>query len=305
MASLLQALLSVNPLNHYLSKKKSGHKLVQEYIKIIKLLETETKLVFPIDFHKSVQNLALRRGNNEFTSYKQCDSHEFLIFFLDSLHEYLKKPVEIEIDGVSENAGDEIALEAMKSWKIFYEKGYSKIIEFFGGQYFSKVKRGNSPTTSNSFDPFTNLFLEIPIDCKNSVSIYDLFDNFTKPENLSDFDDGNVTTKEVCFWELPEFLIISLKRFTNNKQKITIKVDFPIESLDLRKYLQGYNEDDGLFDLVAVVNHMGGLNSGHYTAYCYRNENWLNFNDGQVTNLSRSSICSNNAYCLFYKKKCV
>ena len=301
MASVLQALLSVDPLNDYFKQKVCGHKLLQEYINLVKKLDTDSKIVYPIDFHKSVQNLALRRGNTEFNGYKQCDSHEFLIFLLDSMHEYLKKPVEIEIDGVSENKEDDIALEAMNSWKIYYEKGYSRIIEYLGGQYYSKVIKDDG-SVSNNFDPFTNLFLEIPTNTIYNISIYDLFDNFTKTETITDYERTSNVKRETCFWELPEYLIINLKRF-NMSTKITTKVDFPIINLDLRKYIQGYNEEEGLFDLVSVVNHSGTLHGGHYYSYCLRNGKWLNFNDSNVTNILRKDICTNNAYCLFYKKK--
>lgn len=304
MASILQALLCITPLNKYILRKNSHHKLLIEYKNIILSLKSNTSLIYPIDFHKNIQNLAIRRRNNEFNSYKQCDAHEFLIFFIDAIHEYLKKPVQIDIEGQSENSNDDLALDAMNQWKIFYENGFSDIIQIFGGQFFSKIesKHNNVGYISHNFDPFTNLFLDIPEGMYDDLSIYQLFDNFTKPELIPSKPSDGDTTKSVLFWELPEYLIITFKRFTQNN-KINSKIDFPITNLNLTKYIQGYNENNGIYDLIAIVNHTGTLNSGHYYSYCLRDDIWLNMNDSNISTISKKKLCSENAYCLFYKKR--
>ncbi|KAJ3089286.1 Ubiquitin carboxyl-terminal hydrolase 15, partial [Quaeritorhiza haematococci] len=37
------------------------------------------------------------------------------------------------------------------------------------------------------------------------------------------------------------------------------------------------------YDLFAISNHFGSLNSGHYTAYCKRGDRWLHFDDDKVS----------------------
>jgi len=59
-----------------------------------------------------------------------------------------------------------------------------------------------------------------------------------------------------------------------SQEKISSHVDFPVKSLDIRKYCCGpesEQEEPVLYDLYAVTNHFGGLNGGHYTA-CAFNE---------------------------------
>lgn len=49
-------------------------------------------------------------------------------------------------------------------------------------------------------------------------------------------------------------------------------------------------------------NHYGGLDGGHYTAYC-KNANkqrWYKFDDHEVSEISTSSVKSSAAYILFY-----
>lgn len=44
-------------------------------------------------------------------------------------------------------------------------------------------------------------------------------------------------------------------------------VDFPIEGLDISKYVYDKEGKSYVYDLYAISNHMGSLHGGHYTAY--------------------------------------
>ena len=58
-----------------------------------------------------------------------------------------------------------------------------------------------------------------------------------------------------------------------------------------------------LYDLYGVVNHMGSLSGGHYTAFC-RHEgsgSWLHFDDQTVSTVQPTAIKTPNAYVLFYR----
>lgn len=49
-------------------------------------------------------------------------------------------------------------------------------------------------------------------------------------------------------------------------------------------------------------NHYGGLDGGHYTAYCKNvlKQRWFKFDDHEVSDISTSSVKSSAAYILFY-----
>ena len=86
--------------------------------------------------------------------------------------------------------------------------------------------------------------------------------------------------------------------------KIDRLIDFPLDNLDMSKYVLGYNKNKYKYELYGVSNHMGGTNGGHYIAYIRNHDNnWYKFNDNIVSTLHNSKVVSPLAYCLFYRLK--
>ena len=58
------------------------------------------------------------------------------------------------------------------------------------------------------------------------------------------------------------------------------------------------------YDLYAVVNHIGNIESGHYFSYIkfHQRENWYEFNDSSVKNIGNNIESFPYAYALFYIK---
>ena len=102
-------------------------------------------------------------------------------------------------------------------------------------------------------------------------------------------------------FNLPKYLVIGFKRF-NNGQKINHFIDFPIDTLDLTKYYNGYNKNKFKYKLSAICNHDGGVGGGHYYAYVNHNNSWYNMNDRSVSEISVDKIKTKSAYILFYEK---
>jgi ubiquitin C-terminal hydrolase len=111
--------------------------------------------------------------------------------------------------------------------------------------------------------------------------------------------------KKISFWSFPNILVIDFKRFNSKNQKNQILISFPLDDLDLSKYVIGYKKNSYIYELYGVCNHSGGVQGGHYTA-CVKNANgkWYHFNDTSVSEIGIiDSIISPKAYCLFYRKK--
>ncbi|EGB06638.1 hypothetical protein AURANDRAFT_15816, partial [Aureococcus anophagefferens] len=76
---------------------------------------------------------------------------------------------------------------------------------------------------------------------------------------------------------------------------------------ELDEFLDGARDGPGpSYDLVAVVNHFGGLEHGHYTCAARRldGRGWLEFDDRRVEALEIGDVCDDPAaYVLFYARR--
>lgn len=54
------------------------------------------------------------------------------------------------------------------------------------------------------------------------------------------------------------------------------------------------------YDLLAVVNHSGGMAQGHYTAYVKEIGRWFRFDDTWVHEVDEKEVLASEAYILFY-----
>ena len=256
----------------------------------------------PRDFFQELQRVSVRKNNIEFTGFNQNDSQEFLQFILESFHNVLSQEVVIKIEGDPDNEYEELSKKAYESYRTFFEKDYSEIIEIFYGQYFTQVETitEDKVEKNSSFEPFNMLSLPIMEDRDSSIN--ECLDLFVKEEELYSSDEKRIK-KKVMFWSLPEILIISLKRYTNDLTKITANVSFPLDNLNLSKYVKGCEQDSFVYSLYGVSNHTGGMGGGHYWSYIKNEDDqWYKFDDNVVSTLSPDKVASEKAYCLFYKK---
>lgn len=312
--SSIQCLIKTNLMNEFfinLDKKRylsNDTILSKEWIRLINGYYEENCIISPLSFFKSIIKSASTNGYI-FDFFRQNDVHEFITFFIDSLHEELKHKVSITISGNIKNELDKMAFNAMKDWKIYFKNNYSKIIDIFYGQLVSQIKViNNEQIKSYSYNPI-NIF-SLPIPNKENINIYDCFDLFTEnqildKENKWKNDEDNKyydVIKSLKVWKFPNILIVHLKRFNNNKKKINSFIDVPINNLDLRKYCIGYDKNKSIYTLYGICNHIGTQNSGHYYSYCNFNNNWVKFDDTSVTKIDDDKIITKNAYLLFFKK---
>lgn len=153
----------------------------------------------------------------------------------------------------------------------------------------------------------------------DNVTLYDLLDFFQCQEKLekdnpwycSRCKKHQEAIKKTDIYKAPNYLIIHLKRFkirTNNlmtswatNSKNTSFIDYPVENLDITKYIIGPQKGRAIYDLYGVVQHFGGLNGGHYTALAKNMGRWYDFNDETVSYAEK--IVNSSAYLLFYKRK--
>eukprot|EP00826_Nyctotherus_ovalis_P029058 TRINITY_DN2291_c0_g5_i1.p1 TRINITY_DN2291_c0_g5~~TRINITY_DN2291_c0_g5_i1.p1 ORF type:complete len:431 (-),score=108.47 TRINITY_DN2291_c0_g5_i1:63-1355(-) len=169
------------------------------------------------------------------------------------------------------------------------------------------------PLSRNSH--FSNILKRIP--CKpirllhraeDYESLEECLKGFTTAERLKGGDQTRCerccreveASKKVDYLQLPQVLVIHLKRFKVRCNKVRIKISrfisFPM-NLKLEKADGGVER----YGLYGVINHMGGIERGHYTAFC-KSAAWTQFNDSKVSPLDEDRVVTDNAYILFYEK---
>ena len=291
-------------------KKKPESVVLLEWNKLREIMWSENCIVKPGGFLSALQNIAKIKNKSLFTGFAQNDLPEFLIFIIDCFHTSIMREVNMKIKGDVSNDKDKVAKQCYKMIKDMYKKEYSEILDLFYGIHVSYVKSENNETCGSNPEPFLMLDLPIP-NGKDNVTLTECFDHYT---NIELFDEDNqyindkgqkIIAKQIQFWKFPEILIITLKRFTNSVRKNQCLVDFPIDNLDLSKYIIGYNPDSFQYELYGICNHHGGVMGGHYHAYVKNaNGKWYSFNDARVNPIENNEqLKTNQAYCFFYRKK--
>lgn len=213
-------------------------------------------------------------------------------------------------------------VSALEYWEKFIQPHHSIIRDLFTGMTYTETKCNDCKISSLAFEPFIMLSIAIPtsktavklIDClREHSSKYMLVDrNKYQCYNCKDYRDA---TQITFIWEVPEILVIHLKRFSNEligtycrTEKNSTKIDFPINDLDLTDFISPYNKKEAKYELYGIVQQHGSLSGGHYIACCKNaiNNNWYEFDDSHVTYIEtsklESELISSDAYILFYKK---
>ncbi len=323
MNTAIQCLVHSKSLNKFLNDESYTNKINKnidsliliEFDKLRKMMWSEDCVIGPGGFLTGVQKVANIKDRSLFTGFAQNDLTEFLIFLIDCFHNSIAREVDMEISGNVENETDKIAESCYKMLKNMYSKEYSEFLELFYGISVSQIHTLDGKKVNFTPEPFLLLDVALPEESLNynkNTTLTECIDLYTKTEvleeeNLYELEEGQEkikAKKDIKFWKLPNILIISIKRFSNKLKKNQCLVDFPLEDLDMSKHVIGYNKKDYMYDLFGISNHTGGTLGGHYYAYIKNNDNWYNFNDGDIEKIQDTNdLISPTAYCLFYHKK--
>jgi ubiquitin carboxyl-terminal hydrolase 8 len=318
--SCIQILSHTYELNAFLEsdtfKKKIQNKsdtiLLVEWNNLKNLLWSNNCIISPGKFINTIHKIAEIKKIDIFTGYSQNDLPEFLLFIIDCFHNSLSREINMSITGNCENKTDEIAVKCFEMIKNMYSKEYSEIWNMFYGVHISQIiSLETNEILQQTPEPY--FIINLPIPQNNKMpSLIDCFNLYVEGETLEgDNAWFNEKTKQkeniikkIQFWSFPNILVIDFKRFNSRNQKNQILITFPLDELDLSKYVIGYKKHTYKYELYGVCNHSGGVLGGHYTSYVKNaNNKWYHFNDATVSEVDNpENIVSPKAYCLFFRK---
>lgn len=315
--SCLQALSHTRELNILLDKKTknkddSNGIIFDEWNELRTLIWQNNGVISPNKFVRSVHKVAKEKDRDLFTGWSQNDISEFLLFIMECIHNSISRSVNVTINGKKENDIDKMALKCYNHLKETYAKEFSEINEMFYGLQVTELLSLDN-TIIHSINPEQYFILDLPMPIKKNINIYDCFDLYTENEKMTGdnawFNDKTNKKedikKRIRFWNFPNVLVITLKRFTFDGKKRIDNVDFPLDNLNLSKYVCGYKPKSFKYELYAICNHSGNTYMGHYTAFIknYTNK-WFLFNDDNIQRVQQpQNVVTPMAYCLFYRKK--
>ena len=248
--------------------------------------------------------------HNNFERYQEHDTQEFCRYLLQDLNSELN---EIKIPSSYKKELPKKNKNKKESFNIYLEDCYSKeksiITDLFIG-YFSFEYYCECGYKEYSFSQF----LDLPIQMDINIQGYDLYqmlrNNFYKKsyvdmgENCSFCKRTSKKNEIMKIAKLPKILIISLQRINpKNGMKNEAFVKF-YEGLDLKEIIDTeiQNGINTRYDLFAISNHIGNINTGHYYSHIKINNNWYCFEDSKVYKIgTQIDMNTKEVYTLFYK----
>jgi ubiquitin C-terminal hydrolase len=112
---------------------------------------------------------------------------------------------------------------------------------------------------------------------------------------------SKVTARKGYFMsKSPKTLFLHLKRFNYMHQKLTHKIEFPLE---LKKPLDPFTLDKSGYSLFGIIEHKGrGVKSGHYFSYVKNpvTNLWYLCDDHKIREVPEKTALSSQAFILAY-----
>ena len=281
--------------------------ITQKFFNLCKDMSSFSKSISPYEFKNNFGS-----KHRIFNGYGQNDTQEFCRVLLEDMNKELNRVhrkqayIEFKTKNKSKIQCD------IEYDQLFRKRESSIVIDSFYGQIINIFI-----CECNYKDYSFQKVLDLPLLLNNkysnysNVSLNELLDEYFADEEIK-FEEKcekcrrrTIHIKETKIAHPPNILILSLQRFNEkHKRKNTCSVFFS-EDLNLKKYIDKdcYQDNKYEYSLYAIGNHSGDINFGHYYAYIKINDKiWYEFNDSNVSKISRINTNSPYAYTFFYKK---
>lgn len=266
-------------------------------------------------------------------SPQQHDSHEALMFILDSLHEGMKRPLAINV------IADETSpvYNALIAWKNQVAPQYSPIVDYFFGLMEVSVTCQGCKHVSCRYEAFNMLNVDFPNS--KEATLAECIDYAFAGEPIDEYDCEKCCKRTVCkehtvytdgcescaivpkptrspgviqrrIWRLPQNLILVVKRFRFDRQMGKCNANFTADtSQTFEKWFTPASPETSrtaTYGLQSIIDHHGHANGGHYTAQIKSpvTNIWNMYDDESVRQLGDGSKphFGPMSYILFYRK---
>jgi ubiquitin carboxyl-terminal hydrolase 8 len=317
----LSAFFLENKHDQWIQRKPNSAKveLVRGYADLLRSLWAGSKPAYvrPEGFLQCMHPAARDAGFDQFTIPMQHDSHEFLTFLLDQLHEGMAEEVNIEITRPAPvTTRDKAIQSALEAWKRLFGKSYSPLTEMIYGLMRVSLTCQTCKTCTNTWETFNCLKLAIPKASDLSGGQIPTLDSMFHDELKEEMIEGyacetctptrTTVARKCSIWRLPRMICLVLKRFTPDGRKIHTNFQFSTqEPIVFRPYFSVDSPEPSqtqAYECFATVDHHGVAGGGHYTAQAKSplTEKWHVFDDETATPISAPHF-GESTYIVFFK----
>lgn len=285
----------------------SGREVTRSLVAVMRALQNDNPgaHVMPTEF---VRRLA-DASNGLFPTGQQHDLGELWMWLVDRVHEEV---------GTSQappsGPPSSVQQQVNQTLHRFQQGKYSAWLSQTQGTQVAMVGCARCPFRLSNIEPWTMIVLDVPSDVHDGLPVMlpDLFQSCFRKEAVDNWKCDRceaIGGHRMCrYWSLPRTLVLLLKRFGHNMQKIhtpvqiTETLTFSANSI-LSKPGQAHH-----YRLMSMGNHHGPYGGGHYTtvfrAAGGAMESWHHADDERVQEITGSidAMLSKNTtgYLLMY-----
>lgn len=302
-------------------EKKPGSpkvELVKGYADLLRALWSGSKPAYvrPEGFLGCMHRAALDAGFDQFTIPVQHDSHEFLTFLMDQIHEGMAEEVNIDIKRPApETPKDKAIQSALEAWKQIFGKSYSPLTEMIYGLVRVSYVCTQCQNCVDKWETFNCLKVPIPtaVDISGAKpTLQTMVAAEFHEESIEGYacekcsPTRTTVLRKPSLWRLPRMVVLSLKRFTPDGRKIHTPIEFSIgQTVNLQSLFSTDSPEPSQhqeYECFATVDHHGIAGGGHYTAQAKSplSEKWNLFDDETAHSISEPQF-GESTYMIFLK----
>jgi len=291
-----------------------------------------------IRFHKEFYKGKVERPYSYFSIGIQNDAYDMFNAFLDVLHfetkeedntVSIKNAIFQRLDPIYHNYDinsysipyryDEILYFNYRLLQKIYSKEHSKLTSRFTSSIINITECAVEGCGNKTFGVMETNVYELNLidtEIKEKEKTHELAEYMNSQLSESNYTEEHKHRKETghlkCynyhrFWRIPQILIIRLKRFAvidGREQKLNYPINIP-EKFNIEPYIHMYAKNERCntnttYQLLATVQHRGGVNGGHYFTYGIRENRWFELNDSNATPIEHPD--HSQSYFVIYKR---
>ncbi|OHT01034.1 Clan CA, family C19, ubiquitin hydrolase-like cysteine peptidase [Tritrichomonas foetus] len=225
----------------------------------------------------------------------QEDATEFLLYFLNKLHDELLLLMRLDPPKLDEGGW---RVQGSNRKGIFIQETQGDLSPL--SDVFATIIQSDTMEKGVTRSANKESLVVLPLPIRGINTLDDALKQFTSIERI----DANISKKST-FLSTPKSLIIGLKRFDYDLYTCTpIKLKQIIEYPDVLTMNRIVDQKQIEYKLCAVVEHIGNTpDGGHYVCYARKLDgSWVKFDDHNITYMDKDQHLGLQAYLLLYNQ---